>query len=58
MAHLRFEAITRCIHLVDNDQLIPLGEERHDKLGKLRWLIEHFSAGVPGELQLSIALHC
>jgi hypothetical protein len=39
----RFEAITRCIHLVDNGTLPEPGEVGHDKLGKLRWLVEHFS---------------
>jgi hypothetical protein len=39
----RFEAITRCIHLVDNSGLHPPGHPDHDKLGKVRWLVEHFS---------------
>jgi hypothetical protein len=56
MARLRFEAITRCIHLVDNELLIPPGEEGHDKLGKLRWLIEHFS--VLSQANYNCQVHC
>lgn len=31
----RFEAILRCIHLVDNDQLVRKGSLGYDKLGKV-----------------------
>jgi hypothetical protein len=44
MSRQRFEAITRCIYLVDNDSLQPADHPNHDKLGKVRWLVEHFSA--------------
>jgi hypothetical protein len=44
MSRHRFEAITRCIHLVDNSTLPEPGEDGHDRIGKVRWLVEHFSA--------------
>lgn len=44
MTRSRFEAIIRCVHLVDNKTLPSPGEEGHDKIGKVRWLVEHFSA--------------
>jgi hypothetical protein len=44
IAYLRFEAIIHYIHLVDIKELILSGKKKHNKLGKLRWLIEHFSA--------------
>jgi hypothetical protein len=44
MSCQRFEAITRCIHLVNNGSLHPPGHPEHDKLGKVRWLVEHFSS--------------
>jgi hypothetical protein len=43
MSRQQFEAITRCIHLVHNSGLHPPGHPDHDKLGKVRWLVEHFS---------------
>jgi hypothetical protein len=43
MTRQRFEAITRCVHLVDNNSLPEPGQPGYDKLGKLRWLVEHFS---------------
>jgi hypothetical protein len=42
MTRQRFEAIVRCVHLVDNDTLIQPWEIGHDKLDKVRWLVEHF----------------
>jgi hypothetical protein len=56
MARLRFEAITRCIYLVDNEDLIPAGEEGHDKLGKLHWLIEHIAA--VSQANYNCQVHC
>jgi hypothetical protein len=43
MPRLHFEAITGCIHLMNNNSLPTPGQPRHDKLGKVRWLVEHFS---------------
>jgi hypothetical protein len=43
MTRQRFEAITRCIHLVDNSSLPPPSHPQHEKLGTVRWLVEHFS---------------
>jgi hypothetical protein len=42
MTRLHFEAIT--VHLVDNTSLAAPGEPGHDKIGKVRWLVEYFSA--------------
>jgi hypothetical protein len=56
MTRQRFEAITRCIHLVDNNTLHEPGQPGHDKLGKLRWLVEHFSR-VSQELY-NCEVHC
>jgi hypothetical protein len=42
MLRLRFEAITHCIHLVNNNTIPPVGQPGHNKLGKVRWLVEHF----------------
>lgn len=40
----RFEAIIRCIHLVNNDTLVQnKGELGYDKLGKVRWLVDRFA---------------
>jgi hypothetical protein len=44
MPRKKFEAITRCIHLVDNSTLPAPGAVGYDKLGKFRWLVKHFSA--------------
>jgi hypothetical protein len=43
MTRQRFEAIIRCIHLVDNSTLPEPRQVGHDKIGKVRWLVEHFS---------------
>ena len=43
MTRHRFEAITCCIHLVDNSTLLEPGQVDHDKIGKMRWLVEYFS---------------
>ena len=39
----RFREISRYLHFVDNDTLVPRGEEGHDRLGKVRPLIDHLS---------------
>ena len=39
----RFHEIYRYLHFVDNDTLIPHGEDGHDRLGKVRPLIDHLS---------------
>ena len=39
----RFREISRFLHFVDNDTLVPRGEEGHDRLGKVRPLIDHLS---------------
>jgi hypothetical protein len=39
MLRLRFEAITHCIHLVNNNTIPPVGQPGHNKLGKVRWLV-------------------
>ena len=33
----------RYLHFVDNDTLVPRGEDSHDHLGKVRPLIDHLS---------------
>ena len=38
-----FEAIIRCVHLVNNLSLIAPRELGHDKIGKIYLLVEHFS---------------
>jgi hypothetical protein len=44
MDRWRFEAITRCIHLVDNTGLEQdPRSNNHDKIGKVPWLVESFS---------------
>ena len=44
MSRQRFEAIVRCIHLVDNSKLAKdASDPQYDKIGKVRWLIEGFS---------------
>jgi hypothetical protein len=43
MTRHRFEVITLCVHLVDNGSLAAPSEPGHDKIGKVRWLVEHFS---------------
>ena len=39
----RFREIPRYLHFVDNDTLVPRGEDGHDRLGKVRPLIDHLS---------------
>jgi hypothetical protein len=41
---------------VDNEDLIPAGEEGHDKLGKLHWLIEHIAA--VSQANYNCQVHC
>lgn len=44
MTQQRFEAIVRCIHLIDNKVLMnDTRDPAYDKLGKVRWLVEEFS---------------
>ena len=38
-----FRELSRYLHFVDNDTLVPRGEEGHDCLGKVRPLIDHLS---------------
>jgi hypothetical protein len=41
----RFEAITRCVHLVNNDTLVQdPTNPAYDKIGKVRWLLERFTS--------------
>ena len=39
----RFREISRYLHFVDNDHLAPRGDPAHDRLGKVRPLIDHLS---------------
>ena len=39
----RFHEISRYLHFVDNDHLAPRGDPAHDRLGKVRPLIDHLS---------------
>ena len=39
----RLREISQYLHMVDNDTLIPRGEDGHDRLGKVRPLIDHLS---------------
>ena len=39
----RFIDISRYIHFVDNTTFQPRGSDRHDRLGKVRPLIDHLS---------------
>ena len=39
----RFREISRYLHFVDNDTLVPRGEDGHDRLGKVRPLTDHLS---------------
>jgi hypothetical protein len=44
MQRSRFEAILRCVHLVNNEELVTdQGAPGYDKLAKVRWLIEEFA---------------
>ena len=40
----RFREISRYLHFVDNDHLAPRGDPAHDRLGKVRPLIDHLSS--------------
>lgn len=43
MKHPRFEQILRCLHLVNNEDLImDKNDPMYDKFGKVRWLVERF----------------
>lgn len=44
MTRKRFEAITRCIHLVDNTMIVSDRDDPalYDKLAKVRWVVEAF----------------
>lgn len=44
MSKQRSEATTRCVHLVGNWDLPEAVQQDHDKLGKVCWLVEHFSS--------------
>ena len=39
----RFREVSRYLHFVDNDTLVPHGEEGHDSLGKVRPVIDYLS---------------
>ena len=39
----RFRDISRYLHFVDNDTLPPRGARNHDRLGKIRPLINHLT---------------
>ena len=39
----RFREISRYLHFVNNDDLAPRGDPMHDRLGKVRPLIDHLS---------------
>ena len=39
----RFREISRYLHFMDNDDLAPCGDPRHDRLGKVRPLIDYLS---------------
>jgi hypothetical protein len=44
MSHSRFEAIMRCVHLVNNEDLIQDPKDRaFDKIGKVHWLLERYA---------------
>jgi hypothetical protein len=43
MQRTRFEAIVRCIHLVNNETMVTdQAAEGYDKIAKVRWLMEEF----------------
>lgn len=43
MTRNRFESLLRCIHCIDNSMLCrDNNSDQYDKLGKVRWIIEHF----------------
>ena len=39
----RFHELSRYLHFVDNNTLVPRGSDGHDRLGKVRPLIDHLS---------------
>ena len=39
----RYREISRYLHFVDNEHLVPRGDPAHDRLGKVRPLITHLS---------------
>ena len=39
----RFREISRYLHFVDNDHLVARGDDGHDRLGKVRPLIDYLS---------------
>ena len=39
----RFRELSRYLHFVDNNTLVPRGSPGHDRLGKVRPLIDHFA---------------
>ena len=41
ISHDRFREIGRCLHFVDNANLVPRGDQGYDRLGKIRPLIQH-----------------
>ena len=44
MTQKRFEALTWCLHLVNNEVLVTdRGDPEYDKLAKVRWLCEAFT---------------
>jgi hypothetical protein len=44
MSRQRFKAITRCIHLVNNDSLQEdWNHPAYDRIGKVWWLVESFA---------------
>ena len=40
----RFREISRYLHFVDNDNLAPRGDPAHDRLGKVRPLVDHLGS--------------
>ena len=44
MTGWRFREISRNLHFVNNDNLAPRGDPLHDRLGKVRPLIDHLSS--------------
>lgn len=44
MTRKRFEAITRCLHLVNNEEVVTdHSDPAYDKIAKVRWLCESFT---------------
>ena len=40
----RFHELSRYLHFADNDKLVPGGSPGHDRLGKMRPLIDHLAS--------------